>query len=105
MQEVEGLAWQREGGIVTITLNRPDKLNALNFRMVEGLIAWIDECGLDDAVRAVRGMPGVARAANVTYFTMQVQAPDGSDTRAMVVGIEVGQPGEPTYLQIGRAHV
>ena len=53
MQEVEGLAWQREGGIVTITLNRPDKLNALNFRMVEGLIAWIDECGLDDAVRAV----------------------------------------------------
>lgn len=53
MQEVEGLSWRRDGGIVTITLNRPDKLNALNFRMVEGLTDWIDQCGLDDAVRAV----------------------------------------------------
>jgi putative ABC transport system permease protein len=54
-------------------------------------------------VRSVRGMPGVAQAANVTYFTMQVQgAPDGDDTRAMVVGIESGQPGEPGYLVAGR---
>jgi putative ABC transport system permease protein len=56
----------------------------------------------DDAVRSVRGMPGIARAANVTYFTMQVQAPNGSDIRAMVVGIEEGQPGEPTFLLAGR---
>ena len=27
----------------------------------------------DDVVRSVRGMPGVAQAANVTYFTMQVR--------------------------------
>ncbi|HEY0887801.1 MAG TPA: ABC transporter permease, partial [Ramlibacter sp.] len=27
----------------------------------------------DDVVRTVRGLPGVARAANVTYFTMQVR--------------------------------
>jgi putative ABC transport system permease protein len=56
----------------------------------------------DDAVRSVRGMPGVARAANVTYFTMQVQSPKGSDIRAMVVGIEPGLPGEPGYLLAGR---
>ena len=62
----------------------------------------------EDAVRSVRGMPGVSRASNVTYFTMQVQAPSGTDVRAMVVGIEEGQPGEPGYLlagrQITRAH-
>ena len=56
----------------------------------------------DDVVRSVRGMPGVAQAANVTYFTMQVQGHDGDDTRAMVVGMEPGQPGEPGYLVAGR---
>ena len=55
----------------------------------------------DDLVRSVLGMPGVARAANVTYFTMQVQ--QGKDeVRAMVVGIEPGQPGGPGYLVAGR---
>ncbi|MDO8375051.1 MAG: ABC transporter permease, partial [Polaromonas sp.] len=56
----------------------------------------------DDVVRSVRGMPGVAQAANVTYFTMQVQSHDGDDIRAMVVGMESGQPGEPGYLVAGR---
>ncbi len=58
----------------------------------------------DDAYRAIRGMPGVARAANVTYLNMQVQAggENASDVRVMVVGFEPGQPGEPAYLVAGR---
>jgi len=65
----------------------------------------------DDTVRSVLGLPGVARAANVTYLTMQVRrasagdaAPssDNDDVRAMVVGFEPGQPGEPGYLVAGR---
>jgi putative ABC transport system permease protein len=66
----------------------------------------------DDAVRSVLGIAGVARAANVTYLTMQVRrttaigatAAGGSDddVRAMVVGFEPGQPGEPGYLIAGR---
>ncbi|MDP1900655.1 MAG: ABC transporter permease [Rubrivivax sp.] len=61
----------------------------------------------DDVVRSVLGLPGVARAANVTYLTMQVRAlrgdvGEGADVRTMVVGIEPGQPGEPTYLVAGR---
>lgn len=55
----------------------------------------------DDVVRSVRGMPGVERAANVTYLTMQVRRGD-TDVRAMVVGAEVGQPGSPAYLIAGR---
>ena len=55
----------------------------------------------DDVVRSVRGLPGVARAANVTYLTMQVRRGSG-DIRAMVVGVEPGQPGEPGYLVAGR---
>ena len=56
----------------------------------------------DDVVRSVRGMPGVAQAANVTYFTMQVSSDDGRETRAMVVGIEPDGPGSPGYLVVGR---
>ena len=55
----------------------------------------------DDTYRAVRGMEGVARAANVTYFIMQVRQGD-TDVRAMVVGYEPGQPGEPGFLVAGR---
>jgi putative ABC transport system permease protein len=55
----------------------------------------------DDVVRAVRGLPGVERAANVTYFTMPVRGPH-AEVRAMVVGFEAGQPGEPAYLVAGR---
>jgi putative ABC transport system permease protein len=55
----------------------------------------------DDAVRSLLGQPGVARAANVTYLTMQVRH-EATDVRAMVVGFEPGQPGEPAYLVAGR---
>ena len=55
----------------------------------------------DDVYRALLGLPGVARAANVTYFTMPVRRED-SEVRAMVVGIVPGQPGEPGYLVAGR---
>jgi putative ABC transport system permease protein len=56
----------------------------------------------DDVVRSVRGMPGVAQAANVTYLTMQVQRPSGDEARTMVVGVEPGKPGAPGYLVAGR---
>ena len=62
----------------------------------------------DDTYRGILGMSGVARAANVTYLTMQVrQIGDGKarDVRAMVVGITPdgpGHPGQPGYLVDGR---
>jgi putative ABC transport system permease protein len=55
----------------------------------------------DDVVRGVLGLPGVARAANVTYLTMEVRR-GSTEVRAMVVGFEPGQPGEPGYLVAGR---
>jgi putative ABC transport system permease protein len=59
----------------------------------------------DDLYRPVLAMPGVARAANVTYLTMQVRQGE-RDVRAMVVGIAPGDPGGtpgwPPYLVAGR---
>ena len=42
-----------DGGIATITLNRPDKLNALSRAAIAQIIALLDQLDLDDAVRAV----------------------------------------------------
>ncbi|TCS71545.1 putative ABC transport system permease protein [Sulfuritortus calidifontis] len=55
----------------------------------------------DDVYRSLLGLPGVARAANATYLTMQVRRGE-EDVRVMVVGITPGQPGEPAYLLAGR---
>ena len=57
----------------------------------------------EDAYRGIRGMQGVARAANVTYLTMQVRHAD-RDVRAMVVGVVpggAGEPGQPGFLVAG----
>lgn len=43
----------RTGAIATLTLNRPDVLNALNRDMAEDLHAAIEEVGADDAIRCV----------------------------------------------------
>lgn len=58
----------------------------------------------DDIWRGVVAMPGVARAANITYLTMQVRQGD-RDVRSMVTGIVSdgpGSPGWPPYLVAGR---
>ncbi|MDP1597011.1 MAG: ABC transporter permease [Methylotenera sp.] len=58
----------------------------------------------DDAYRSLLSISGVARAANITYLTMQVRE-GGRDVRAMVVGVvsgDPGQPGQPSYLISGR---
>ncbi|MCB1662677.1 MAG: ABC transporter permease [Pseudomonadales bacterium] len=64
----------------------------------------------DDVWRSIRGMPGVASAANVTYLTMQVRQGE-RDVRAMVTGITAGEPGTPGWpphlvagRQITRGH-
>ena len=63
----------------------------------------------DDIYRSIQTLPGVARAANVTYLTMQVRPLAGDqaarERRAMVVGIVpggVGEPGQPEFLVAGR---
>jgi len=49
-----------EGGVLTATLNRPDKKNAIDTPMIEALHALLERADLDAAVRvvAVRGAGG-----------------------------------------------
>jgi enoyl-CoA hydratase/carnithine racemase len=49
----ETLLYSVDEGIATITLNRPDRLNAFTTRMMADLIAAFDATDADDAVKAV----------------------------------------------------
>ena len=53
MPTFETLLYYVEDGIATITLNRPEKLNAFNTQMMKDMIAAFDATDADDAVRAV----------------------------------------------------
>ena len=49
----EAIILEKSDGIATITLNRPEKLNALNDKMAEELPRAFDEVATDDSVNAV----------------------------------------------------
>ena len=47
------ILYEVDGPIATITLNRPDKLNAIDWDMVEGLDEAFDAAAADDSVKVV----------------------------------------------------
>jgi enoyl-CoA hydratase/carnithine racemase len=49
----EEVLYSLADGVATITLNRPDRLNALNSAMYHGLTEAFDQTDRDDKVRAV----------------------------------------------------
>jgi len=53
LPELQTLRYEVQDGIATITLHRPEKLNAFTAQMRDELIAAFDETDADDAVRAV----------------------------------------------------
>jgi enoyl-CoA hydratase/carnithine racemase len=47
------LKYEVEAGILTLTLNRPEKLNAINWQMRNELVSAFDQADADDDVRVV----------------------------------------------------
>ena len=53
MPDYQEILYEVEGPILTVTLNRPDKLNAFTFTMMNELIDAFDQADADDDIRAV----------------------------------------------------
>ncbi len=57
---------ERRGSVVLLTLNRPDKLNAINEPMIGALDAALDEAEADETVRAIV-VTGAGRAFSAGF--------------------------------------
>jgi enoyl-CoA hydratase/carnithine racemase len=86
----DALLYEVENNILTITLNRPDKLNAFNFEMQNDLIKAFDEADKDDNVKAIivtgagRGFcAGADLSAGAKTFDFESRA-DRKDKRGAV---------------------
>jgi enoyl-CoA hydratase len=74
---------EHKDGLAVLTLNRPDKLNAINRPMIEALDAALDAAEADDAVRAIV-VTGAGRAFSAGFdLDMGVGngKPDAADVR------------------------
>ncbi|MFN9957565.1 MAG: enoyl-CoA hydratase/isomerase family protein, partial [bacterium] len=62
-----------EQGILTVTVNRPDKLNALNRSVFDDLNALMDQVDTDPAIRGViltgSGPKAFVAGADISEFT------------------------------------
>jgi 2-(1,2-epoxy-1,2-dihydrophenyl)acetyl-CoA isomerase len=47
------ILFDKRDGIATVTLNRPERLNAMTWHMLEELLDTVEECRLDEAVRVL----------------------------------------------------
>lgn len=69
----ETLLYAVEDGIALVTINRPDKLNALNAAVLADLDRAFDEARRDDAVRAIiltgAGEKAFVAGADISQFT------------------------------------
>jgi len=66
MGDYEHVLYEQDGAVLTITLNRPDALNALSQSLERELHAALDEAGEDDSVRAII-LTGAGRAFSAGY--------------------------------------
>lgn len=106
-------------GIATLTLNRPDKMNAFTGVMKDEMVAAFDQCDADDAVRAIivtgAGDRAFCAGADLTPdsgggpFASDAQVTDLSDERVRDSGglltLRIFQCKKPVIAAINGAAV
>ncbi len=102
---------ERRGGVLTLTLNRPEKRNALNGAMVEALHSALDDVDLDPEVRVVvirgAGKDFCAGADLEELLASAGRSPAENERDAMRLGAVLGRiracPRPVVALVQGRA--
>lgn len=84
----ETLRIAKENGIAVLTMNRPDKLNALNTELTKALLDALEDAGRDDAVRAIvltgEGRAFCAGADLQEFAQLTADQPDAVRNRAQL---------------------
>lgn len=84
-EEMEDVLYRREGAVEIVTLNRPDKLNALNFLMVQSIADRMERLSQDDGARAVV-LTGEGKAF---CSGADISGPGGRDDAATPPGMRI----------------
>jgi enoyl-CoA hydratase len=82
---------QRSGAHTIVTLNRPDKLNALSYELIDELMACLDDIEADDALRTViltgAGPRAFSAGADIAQFAADIEAgPEPAQRRFVARG-------------------
>lgn len=84
------LITEQKGAIAWVTMNRPDKLNALNFALTEALIAALERCEVAPDIRVVvltgAGRAFCAGADTREFATLTPENADLVERRAALTG-------------------
>ncbi len=80
--EYQDIIYTKEGGIATITLNRPDRMNAFSSEMQESMYRAVEDAAKDDSVR-VLVLTGTGRVfcsgADVKAMAEKANQPRGEE--------------------------
>ncbi|MBO6574265.1 MAG: enoyl-CoA hydratase/isomerase family protein [Rhodothermales bacterium] len=103
--DFETLLLEIEDGIAVVTINRPDKLNALNAQVLDDLDACFTALATNDAVRAVvltgAGEKAFVAGADITQFTrLDAQTATGFALRGQEVFGKIENLGKPVIAAI-----
>jgi len=85
------IVYEKEGGIALITLNRPDRLNALSLKLMQELEQLVDEVATDDLVRVII-ITGAGQAFSAGADIKEMMSPGKSSSVTRLA------KGEPTPL-------
>jgi len=91
--ELQDLIYTKEGNIATITLNRPERLNAFTGAMTQGLMQAIDDANADDEIRVI-----VITGAGRGFCS-------GLDLAAQAAGQGAASSGQPRRPRISSRHL
>ncbi|MEC7290399.1 MAG: crotonase/enoyl-CoA hydratase family protein [Pseudomonadota bacterium] len=95
--EMDTLFIDIEENIATITLNRPDKLNAFNGQMMNDLIAAFDQTDADDDIRAV-----IVTGSGERAFCAGADLSQGAKTFDYEKRADMGEAGRTEKIDIQR---
>ncbi len=92
------LRLQQEGALAIVTIDRPEALNALNFKLLRDIAAAIDEVADSDA----RALLVVGAGHKAFCAGADIKELIGRDMEAQRAGTELGQS---TFAKLDRLHI